>query len=83
MLVKNGGRTALVSPTVDTHINRGPNNANEIAVRMRGGHFNFYANGTELGQADDAVYESGKMGIVNIVGRLDVVYNDFKVAVPA
>jgi hypothetical protein len=23
------------------------------------------------------------MGIINIVGRLDVVYNDFKVAVPA
>jgi serine/threonine protein kinase len=83
MLVKNGGHTALVSPTVDTHINRGPNTANDIAVRMRGSQFTFYANGTEIGQADDAVYGSGKMGIVNIVGRLDVVYNDFKVAVPA
>jgi len=50
---------------------------------MRGDHFTLYANGTELGQADDGTYESGKMGIVNIVGRLDVVYNDFKVAVPA
>jgi hypothetical protein len=83
MLVKNGAHSALVSPTTDTHINPGPNNMNEIAVRMRGSHFTFYANGAEIGQADDSVYESGKMGIVNLVGRLDVVYNDFKVAVPA
>jgi hypothetical protein len=83
MLVKNGSRKALVPPTSDTHINPGPNNTNEIAIRMRGDHFTLYANGTELGHADDGTYESGKMGIVNVVGRLDVVYNDFKVAVPA
>ena len=42
-----------------------------------------YANGTEIGQSDDGAIESGKMGIVNVVGRLDVVYNDCKAAVPA
>jgi serine/threonine protein kinase len=83
MRVKNGARTAIVPPTTDTRINRGPSNTNEIAVRMRGDHFIFYANGTEIGQADDSVYGSGKMGVVNLAGRLDVVYNDFKVAVPA
>jgi hypothetical protein len=83
ILVKNGAHKDLVPPTADTHINRGPNNTNEIAVRMRGGHFTFFANGTEIGHSDDTTYASGKMGIVNIVGRLDVVYNDFKVAVPA
>jgi hypothetical protein len=83
LLVKNGAHTALVPPTTDAHINRGPNNTNEIAIRMHGDHFTLYANGTELGQVDDGTYQSGKMGIVNVVGRLDVVYNDFKVAVPA
>jgi serine/threonine protein kinase len=83
ILVKNGSHTALVPPTTDTHINPGPNNTNEIAIRMRGDHFTLSANGTELGQVNDGTYQSGKMGIVNVVGRLDVVYNDFKVAVPA
>jgi serine/threonine protein kinase len=83
MLVKNGAHRALVPPTTDTHITSGPNATNEIAVRMRGDHFTLYANRAELGQADDGSYESGKMGIVNTVSRLDVVYNDFTVAVPA
>jgi serine/threonine protein kinase len=83
MLVKNGTHKALVPPTGDTHINLGPNSTNDIAIRMRGDHFIFYANGTELGQADDGTYHSGRVGIVNVVGRLDVVYNDFKVAIPA
>jgi hypothetical protein len=83
MLVKNGSHAPLVPPTTDTHINPGPGSTNEIAIRMHGGHFTFYANGTVLGQVDDGTYQSGKMGIVNVVSRLDVVYNDFKVAVPA
>jgi hypothetical protein len=83
MQVKNDSHKALVPPTSDMHINRGPNNTNEIAIRMRGDHFIFYANGTELGQADDGTYHSGRVGIVNVVGHLDVVYNDFKVAIPA
>jgi hypothetical protein len=83
MLVKNGAHKALVPPTNDSHINAGPYNTNEIAIRMRGDHFTLFANGTELGQVDDGTYQSGRMGIVNVVGRLDIVYNDFKVAVPA
>jgi serine/threonine protein kinase len=83
MLVKNGSHMALIPPASDNRIKPGLNNTNEIAIRMRGARFTFYANGAELGQADDGTYQSGRMGIVNVVGRLDVVYNDFKVAVPA
>lgn len=83
MLVKNGAHKALVPPTTDTHITLGPHISTKIAMRMRGSHFALHANRAEIGQSDGSVYESGKMGIVNVVGRLDVVYNVCKVAVPA
>lgn len=82
-LVSYGSHRALVAPTTDTHINRGPNASNTITVYMRGSHFIFYANGVQIGQADDSTYASGQVGIVNIVSHLDVIYNDFTVSVPA
>ena len=81
--VAHGAHTMIVAPTTDAHIKRGPNASNTITVVMRGSHFTFYANGVQIGQADDSAYASGTTGIVNIVGRLQVVYNDFSVAVPA
>jgi serine/threonine protein kinase len=82
-LVKNGTHTALVPPTSDQRLYNGQYQSNTLAIRMRGGHFIFYANGGMLGQIDDGTFTSGKAGIVNVVGHLDVVYNDFSIAVPA
>ncbi|HET9979866.1 MAG TPA: protein kinase [Ktedonobacterales bacterium] len=81
--VAHGGHTMIVAPTTDAHIKRGPNASNTITVVMRGSHFTFYVNGVQIGQADDSAYASGTTGIVNIVSRLQVVYNDFSVAVLA
>jgi serine/threonine protein kinase len=80
--VANGNHTMIVAPTTDTHIKRGPNASNTMSVRMTGSRFVFFANGVQIGQADDSAYASGALGIVNIVGRLQVIYNDFTVAVP-
>ena len=81
--VAHGGHTMIVGPTTDTHIKRGPNASNTISVRMTGSHFVFFVNGVQVGQADDSAYASGTVGLVNIVGRLQVIYNDFTVAAPA
>ncbi len=80
--VSNGGHTAIVAPTTDTHIARGLNASNTITVRMRGSHFIFYANGVMIGQADDGAYASGGVGLVNVVGHLAVVFNDFSIGTP-
>jgi serine/threonine protein kinase len=81
--VANGEHTAIVAPTTDTHLARGLNASNTITVRMRGSHFTFYANGVMIGQADDGMYASGDVGLVNVVGHLAVVFNDFSVGAPA
>ncbi|HKT36794.1 MAG TPA: hypothetical protein VJR48_00380, partial [Ktedonobacterales bacterium] len=82
-LVTNGNGTAIVSPTSDSHINTGLNASNTLTVRANGKHFIFYANGVELGQADDGTISSGKTGLMDTVGDLAVVYNDFQITVPA
>lgn len=81
-LVKNGIHTALIPPTTDKRLYSEQYQSNTLAIRMRGRHFIFYANGAMLGQTDDGAYTSGKVGIVNVVGHLDIVYNDFSIASP-
>ena len=81
--VTRGSHRVIVAPTTDTHIAHGPNASNTLSVHMTGGHFAFFVNGVEVGHAGDGAYASGTMGIVNIVSHLQVVYNDFTVAVPA
>ena len=81
--VSNGGHKFIVPPTTDAHIKGGQNASNTILVRMRGSHFTFFVNGVQVGQADDGAYARGTLGLVNIVSRLQVIYNDFTVAVPA
>jgi hypothetical protein len=73
----------IVAPTTCDHINGGLNAANILTVRARGRHFVFYINGVQVGEADDAAYATGQIGLTNTARGLEVVYNDFKVTVPA
>ncbi|HET9109548.1 MAG TPA: protein kinase [Ktedonobacterales bacterium] len=82
-LVTNGNGKPIVAPTADSHITAGLNANDTIAVRATGGHFVFYVNGAQVGQADDATISSGRVGLINTVGNLAVVYNDFTVTGPA
>ena len=81
--LSNGNSAAIVAPTTDAHIKSGLNASNTIAVRAIGSHFVFYINGAQVGQVDSHTFSSGRIGLINTDGGLDVVYNDFTVSVPA
>jgi serine/threonine protein kinase len=79
-LVTNGNGRAIVAATTDTHLKQGLNATNTLKVRITGHHFVFFINGAQVGQADDSSIASGRVGIINTVGRLAVVYNNFTIA---
>jgi hypothetical protein len=78
-LVRDGNGTPIVAATTDSHIVGGMNQSNTLAVRAVGSHFIFYVNGAQVGQADNNAIPSGSIGLINAVGNLAVVYNDFTV----
>lgn len=79
-LVTNGSGVAIVPATTDTHILSGQSATNTIAVRAKGSHFVFYINGAQVGQVDNSSLGAGRVGLINTVGDLNVVYNDFTVS---
>jgi hypothetical protein len=81
-LVSSGNGNPIVPPTADSHIAGGLNASNTITVRVKSGHFIFYINGAQVGQADNSAIASGRVGLINTVGNLNVVYNDFTVSGP-
>ena len=60
-------------------IKTGLNVTNAIEVRAKGSHFDFYVNGTKVGQHDDGSYTSGLPGLT---GNSDatIVYTNVKVS---
>lgn len=56
--------TTLVRFTPNSAIQAGLNTPNTLEVRARGGHFEFFVNGTQIGQADDSSIQSGYVGLV-------------------
>lgn len=81
-VVTGGNGRPIVAPTTDSHIKAGLNVSNTITVRATGSHFVFLVNGVQVGQADDTSIASGRIGLINTVGALNVVYNDFTVQGP-
>lgn len=81
--MSQGDSSSIVAPTTDVHIKAGLNASNTITVRAIGSHFIFYINGTEVGRADKSAFSSGRIGLITTAGGLDVVYNDFKITIPA
>lgn len=77
----NGNATEIVSPTQNAAIKGGLNVANTLLVRSSGSHFDFFVNGTKVGQADDSTYSSGKAGL-EAGDTMQVVYNNFKITNP-
>jgi hypothetical protein len=60
----------------------GWNTVNTLRVRAMGSHFDFFVNGTKVGQADDATFSSGEVGLTGGDG-IEVVFTNFKVVKPA
>jgi hypothetical protein len=52
--------------------------SNTLDVQMKGGHFTFSINGVQVGEADDAEFTTGQVGLTGYTG-LQVVYTDFTI----
>jgi hypothetical protein len=82
----NSGGTPIVDTTQNAAIKGGLNVTNTLLVRAKGSHFDFYINGTKVGQADDSTYPSGPLGLSAWTNRLSTattapqaVFNNIKV----
>jgi hypothetical protein len=68
-----------VSP--NAAIKSGVNVPNHLEVRASGSHFEFFVNGTKVGERDDTSYASGIPGLSG-ARNAEVVYTNFKVTQP-
>jgi hypothetical protein len=76
--VVGGTFKSLVDPTSNAAIKGGLNTANTLQVVAKGSHFDFFVNGTKVGQAEDTTFASGKSGL--FVGeQAEAVFTNFKV----
>ncbi len=62
-------------------IHTGLNQANIIEVIAKGSHFDFFVNGTKVGQADDSTFSSGLVGL-DAGDSTECVFTDFVMAKP-
>jgi hypothetical protein len=55
--------TIIVDWASSSSILSGAEQINRLGVKMVGSHFTFYANGNQIGEADDSSFKEGKLGI--------------------
>jgi hypothetical protein len=70
--------TKLVDYTPNSAIHGGLNTTNTMSVTAKGSHFDFFVNGTKVGQTDDTSYTSGELGIAGSDGA-ECVFTNFLV----
>lgn len=76
--VVNDTFTDIIPYQFNAAIKGGLNVKNTLLVRMKGSHFDFYINGTKVGEVDDTTYTSGLSGLFGNDYN-DVAYTNFKV----
>ena len=59
----NEGQTTLIDWTPDPAIKSGPNQSNNIGIRMEGDRIVLFANGERLAEINDGTYTEGKFGM--------------------
>ncbi|HEX6818161.1 MAG TPA: hypothetical protein VF120_07290 [Ktedonobacterales bacterium] len=74
--------TLLQKAQFNSAIKTGVGASNTLSVRMHGGVFTFFANGTQLGSLTDDTYTTGAVGLAGDT-NLDVVYRNFAVTRPS
>lgn len=72
---------AVVRSQHNSAIKTGVGATNKLAVRMQGGHFTFFVNGTQLGDLTDNTYASGNVGLAGD-SNIDVAFRNFSVTQP-
>jgi hypothetical protein len=73
--------TSIVDFTENAAIKGGLNSVNVLAVQAAGSHFDFFVNGTHVGQADDSTFASGRAGLAANTD-IQAIFNNFKVTKP-
>ena len=74
----NDTGTAIKDFAKSPALQSGLNARNTIKVTMKGTSFTFYANGTQLGEATDSAFTTGKSGVSG-GSNLEVIYTTYKV----
>jgi hypothetical protein len=77
--VVNGKEVTLIHYTRNAAIKGGLNTSNTLLVQAKDSHFVFYVNGTKVGQADDATYTSGLVGLSAGGSDTEIAYNNFQI----
>jgi hypothetical protein len=70
--------SSIVDWTASSAINSGLNVTNTLLVRAKGTHFDFFVNGTKVGEASDSTYTFGRTGL-GAGNTIQVVYNNIKI----
>jgi hypothetical protein len=69
---------SLIAPTLDGAIHSGVKEVNALEVKMKGSHFDFFINGTKVGEINDSHYAAGQIGLSGEDG-VEVVYTDLSI----
>lgn len=75
----NGKLTSLIPETVNAVIKPGLNVSNTLLVRVKGAHFDFFINGTQIGETNDRAFSAGLVGLIG-AENIDAAFNNFQVA---
>lgn len=79
--IVNNAYSDILPSQLNIAINGGLNVTNTLLVQMKGSHFEFYANGTKVGEADDTTFSSGLSGLLGN-DNIQVAYNHFQITPP-
>jgi hypothetical protein len=75
----NGTFSTIVQPTLNAAIKGGLNTVNTLSVHAQGSHFEFYVNGTKLGEATDSTFSTGLAGLRAGNAGIEVAYNNYQI----
>ncbi len=75
----NETTTTIVDYTPNAAIKGGLHTLNTLLVKIKGTHFEFFVNGTQVGQADDTTFASGKIGLSAGGAATEVAYTNFEI----
>jgi hypothetical protein len=69
---------SVIAPTLESAVHSGLHEVNALEVRMKGSHFDFFVNGTKVGEINDSHYVTGQIGLSGEDG-VEVVYTDLSI----
>jgi hypothetical protein len=68
-----------ISSDTTTAAQSGLNAVNTLGVQIHGGHFDFYVNGSKVGQADDSTYSSRQVALDGAANGTEVLYTNLTI----